>query len=98
MQIWRIVPLEGERGCHRRLAPEEYLQARLVVRKVRYADDDLAAYPQGLFEHGLRFAYLLEALVENDVVEGLIVIFRQAGIYVPVQDGQSAGNTLVDAA
>ena len=59
----------GQRRGDGHLPPHAQLEAGRQCCEIRKADDDLRSYPQGLFQHLVRFPHLLESLVKDDEVE-----------------------------
>ena len=66
------------------------------MSKIRETNNDLAANSQGLFQYYVRFIYLLETLIENDIIKRLIWITRKTIINILIKHTQPSGNALID--
>lgn len=82
MEVWGIVPLVGQGPCHRCSASEEYLEPRIDMGKIGDADDDFSADSQGFLQDGVGFFDLLEALIQDNDIEGFILVLGETAVDV----------------
>ena len=96
MRVRGIVPCVRERSGNRRSSPYAELPARRNIREVRNADDNLSPHAERLPENDIRVLDLLEALVQDNVIETQVRVFGQTGIHIAVEDGKAVPNALVN--
>lgn len=94
MQVWCIMPFIGKCPCYRRSTAEENLETRIDVGEIRYPDNDLFPNPQGLLQDCIRSFNLLKALIQNDEIEGFILVISKAAVDIVMEDAQASRDAL----
>lgn len=96
MQVGGVVPGKGERGGYRRLPSKENLKPAPVLGKIGKADDYPLADAQRLPHDIVEPADLLQALVQDYVIERRVRIGGQSAVDVLVKYAQSLGDAVVN--
>src|SRR3989338_9855482 len=95
-QVRRVVPFVGQFFGNGNAALEKDLQTGAHVTKIRDTDDDFLAHPQSFQDHLARLQDLLQAFVEDHVIEAFIGVIRQPRVDVDVRDREAFGHTAVN--
>ncbi len=64
--------------------------------EIREGNDHLPPDPEGIGQHGLQMGDLLQGLVQDDVIKGIVWVLDQAAVYVSVKDAQPLRDTTMN--
>src|SRR4030042_1709349 len=90
------LPAVGEGRRHGRLPAEEEAKTGVDVGKVGKPDDDLLPYSEGLPKEEGNLLDLLEALVQDDIIERTVGIIRKTAFDIALTYGEPFFDALVD--
>ncbi len=95
MEVWGFVPLIRQRARYGCPSLKEYLEPGFVIREIGQTYYDLSAHSQCVRQHRIRMLYLLEALVQDNVIERFVFVFRETAVYVAMYYVQTLGHARV---
>lgn len=96
VQVRSGIPLIRQRFRYWSSPSKKNIHTGFVIGEVRETDDYFLPDAEGLVEDKIDLNHLLHALVQDNVIKGLIGVFGQTRIDIPMEYAHSSGDAFVD--